>query len=159
MTRAAAKSTKGTPAELYKVEACQVPRCSRSKVRWIPTATGARVPIDAGRDAHGLVVLDKHPKTGEWTARPFTAGDDPDRPRYAVHWTTCHEASFYRKVRLEADPHGQFPPIDKPSTSAGPCSLCGGRHLTKYGVSSTGPLCPACVLDLEVRRAGPIFRI
>mgnify|MGYP001586052844 CR=1 FL=1 len=113
-------------AKLYAVAACQGTRCGRASIRWVPTDTGNPIPLDAGRDPHGPIVVDQHPTTRAWIARAMRPDDREDRPRYSVHWSTCHHPELYREVKLAADPRGEFPSLTRAAPpSLGWCSVCG----------------------------------
>lgn len=156
MTTTARGGDVGTASALYRVGACKATRCGQAAIRWVPTAkvhprTGHRllsgdpIPLDHGTDPDGQIVIDQHPKTRELTARPFDPDtDDPDRDRYAVHWTSCHTPALYREAKAAADPRGMLPPLERPrrgtTTAAGyPCGVCRGP-----GGGTLGRLCLPC---------------
>lgn len=159
-----ARRPTGPLAALYRTGACPAARCGLAKIRWVATArthpatgaalcTGAPVPLDAGRDRRGLLVLDRDPKTGADTCRPWDDGaDDPDRPRYAVHWSGCHDPGSWRLARDAADPRGLLPPPPnlRRSVTAGPCAMCGTRHDNHYGQRAS-PLCGPCLAVAQAR--------
>lgn len=127
--------------ELYAMSACRAARCGRTAIRWMPTAkthprtrrpllSGRPVPLEVDRDPAGPVVLDKHPGTGEWQARPLEPDDRQDRPRYALHWQNCHTPELWLAVRHAADPRGVLPGLPVRGARRGPperpCPRCGG---------------------------------
>lgn len=144
MTRAGgrpadAKQAKlGTVAELYAVGACKAKRCGGASIRWVPTAkvhprtggrlfTGAPVPLDQGRDPAGPIVLDYSQKLEQWAARLFDDHDDPGRPRYSLHWTSCHSPDLYVAVRADADRLGILPGVRRHEVqfrAYAPCARC-----------------------------------
>lgn len=173
---ATGKDRAASPArELYAVDACKAPRCGNAGIRWVATAkthpgtgkrvgTGKPIPLDAGRDPDGPIVLDQDHTTRAWTARPWEPSDDPNRPRYSVHWTSCHEPGMYQATKAAADPMGVLPGIPGPRRAAdtsGPCARCRTRFLGRYGAPGDtqpcSPLCPACLTDTRASW-GPAFR-
>jgi hypothetical protein len=129
-------------AKLYKVDACQATRCGRAAIRWVPTDTGNPIPLDAGRDPGGPIVLDQDPATKKWLARAMRDDDRPDRPRYSVHWSTCHEPGLYRAVKLAADPRGELPSLNSRMPPPARLPTCHGCATPCTFV--LGFLCLAC---------------
>lgn len=164
--------------DLYAVDKCKATRCSGAAVRWIPTVkvdrqghrllSGAPIPLDMGRDALGLIVVDNDPADpSRWACRPFVQGvDDPERPRYTVHWVTCSRPEMYLPVKSDADPLGLLPAVAAPAVPSprrGPCSRCGAEHENHYGSPRSGekpssPLCDECMFA-AVARWTPAERI
>lgn len=140
---------------LYAVEGCRATRCGAS-IRWVDSYAGHPIPLDHGRDPAGSIVLDHDPTSDRWTARALVAGDDPTRPRYTVHWATCHVPDLYAAVRRKADPDGTLPGLARHAVTSGPCARCGAQHPNLYG-DGASPLCPPC--DAAARaRWSPAFR-
>lgn len=163
-------ASKGPHSHLYATNACLAARCGRQALRWVPTAkihprtgaplgSGAPIPLDVGRDPGGPVVLDQDPRTAQWTVRPFDPDRDPaDRPRYTVHWSSCHTPDLYREVKSAADPRGILPTLNARGgrTTAGPCSTCGTHHDPHYGPGGC-PLCDDCA-RAAIARWSPAMR-
>lgn len=168
--RYAGGRNRNAASDLYRLDKCQATRCSGTAVRWVPTVkvdrqghrllSGAPIPLDMGRDPSGPIVLDN--VADGWAARPYAPGvDDPKRPRYAVHWSTCSRPELYAPVKAEADPAGILPGLTAPaipSPRCGPCSRCGAEHDNHYGEPGPGdrpssPLCDGCALEALARWA------
>ncbi len=144
----------GTVRALYAVDRCQADRCSAA-IRWVATSktdrhgrkllTGKPIPLDHGRDPLGPLVLD-HAGGDEWTARPITDDDDPNRPRYGLHWLSCITPKLYREVRTAADPRGILPSTERKVT-ARPHAEIGGATCARCAQTRphvVGYLCLDC---------------
>jgi hypothetical protein len=142
----------GTVRALYAVGKCQADRCGAA-IRWVATTrkdgrgrkllSGKPIPLDHGRDPLGPLVLEQDPSSGDWTTRPIVDADDPNRPRYSLHWLTCIDSAMYREVRTEADPLGILPSAERKVT-ARPHVTIGGEACHRCANAAPGGLGHLC---------------
>lgn len=74
----------------YRVVAC---RSCNAPVRWVSTALGKRMPIDAVPTDAGTIVVDAGVATVVAPEDLF----DTRQPRYTSHFATCPQAAEWRK--------------------------------------------------------------
>jgi DNA polymerase-1 len=143
------------PADPFPTAPCA---SCRRLVRWVSSYAGKPVPLDADRVTDGPVLLERV-GTDRWAARAFVDGKDiAERPRYAVHWTTCTTPGLYAATKTKADPRGEFPPIHRSAVRGGPCGKCGGHNPSLYGPGGS-PLCPTCGAEARARWTGSFRRL
>lgn len=69
-------------------------RSCGATITWVETRTGKRMPLDPDERSDGNVVIESDGK-----ARVLPPGDPYTGPRYASHFSTCPEASAWRRER------------------------------------------------------------